>query len=150
MILDDVQLPRQRVIRGAGVVMAAGALAACSKTEEKPAATAESATTSADSAPAMTAAPGGDAIAKTADVPVGSGVIVDEVVITQPAAGEFKGFSSKCTHKGCAVNKVADGTIDCPCHGSKFNLDGTVAKGPATEPLETKAIAVQGDSIVLA
>jgi Rieske Fe-S protein len=150
MIVDDVQLPRQRVIRGAGVVMAAGALAACSKTEEKPAATAESATTSADSAPAMTAAPGGDAIAKTADVPVGSGVIVDEVVITQPAAGEFKGFSSKCTHKGCAVNKVADGTIDCPCHGSKFNLDGTVAKGPATEPLETKAIAVQGDSIVLA
>jgi Rieske Fe-S protein len=150
MILDDVQLPRQRVIRGAGVVMAAGALAACSKTEEKPAATAESATTSADSAPAVTAAPGGDAIAKTADVPVGSGVIVDEVVITQPAAGEFKGFSSKCTHKGCAVNKVADGTIDCPCHGSKFNLDGTVAKGPATEPLETKAIAVQGDSIVLA
>jgi Rieske Fe-S protein len=150
MILDDVQLPRQRVIRGAGVVMAAGALAACSKTEEKPAATAESATSSADSAPAMTAAPGGDAIAKTADVPVGSGVIVDEVVITQPAAGEFKGFSSKCTHKGCAVNKVADGTIDCPCHGSKFNLDGTVAKGPATEPLETKAIAVQGDSIVLA
>jgi Rieske Fe-S protein len=150
MIVDDVQLPRQRVIRGAGVVMAAGALAACSKTEEKPAATAESATTSADSAPAMTAAPGGDAIAKTADVPVGSGVIVDEVVITQPAAGEFKGFSSKCTHKGCAVNKVADGTIDCPCHGSKFNLDGTVAKGPATEPLEAKAIAVQGDSIVLA
>jgi Rieske Fe-S protein len=150
MIVDDVQLPRQRVIRGAGVVMAAGALAACSKTEEKPAATSESATTSADSAPAMTAAPGGDAIAKTADVPVGSGVIVDEVVITQPAAGEFKGFSSKCTHKGCAVNKVADGTIDCPCHGSKFNLDGTVAKGPATEPLEAKAIAVQGDSIVLA
>jgi Rieske Fe-S protein len=150
MIVDDVQLPRQRVIRGAGVVMAAGALAACSKTEEKPSATAESATSSADSAPAMIAAPGGDAIAKTADVPVGSGVIVDEVVITQPAAGEFKGFSSKCTHKGCAVNKVADGTIDCPCHGSKFNLDGTVAKGPATEPLETKAIAVQGDSIVLA
>ena len=150
MILDDVQLPRQRVIRGAGVVMAAGALAACSKTEEKPAATAESATTSADSAPAGTAAPGGDAIAKTADVPVGSGVIVDKVVITQPVAGEFKGFSSKCTHKGCAVNKVADATIDCPCHGSKFNLDGTVAKGPATNPLESKDISVHGDSIVLA
>ncbi len=76
-------------------------------------------------------------------------MIVDDIVITQPVAGEFKGFSSSCTHKGCAVNKVADGTIDCPCHGSKFNLDGSVAKGPATEPLEAKQISVEGDSIVL-
>ena len=141
MILDDLHMPRQQVIRGAGLALAAGALAACAKEEEKPA-TAGSTTT-----PAPTTA--GDAIAKTSDVPVGSGVIVGEVVVTQPAAGEFKGFSAKCTHKGCTVNKVADGTIDCPCHGSKFNLDGTVANGPATKPLETKGISVQGDSIVL-
>ena len=88
-------------------------------------------------------------IAKTADVPVGSGVIVDEIVVTQPSAGEFKGFSAICTHKGCTVDKVADGTIDCPCHGSKFNLDGSVANGPATKPLESAAVTVQGDSIVL-
>ena len=115
---------------------------ACAK-EDKPAATGESTTPSAP----RTA---GDAIAKTSDVPVGSGVIVGEVVVTQPVAGEFKGFSAKCTHKGCTVSKVADGTIDCPCHGSKYNLDGTVANGPATKPLESKAILVQGDSIVLA
>ncbi len=145
MPFDDLQVPRQHVIRGAGLVLTAGALAACGSTEEKSAASAESSSAPAES-PA--AAPGG-AIAKTADVPVGSGVIVDDVVITQPAAGEFKGFSSRCTHKGCTVNKVADGTIDCPCHGSKFNLDGSVANGPATEPLEAKAVAVQGDSIVL-
>jgi Rieske Fe-S protein len=80
---------------------------------------------------------------------VGSGVIVDDIVVTQPSAGVFKGFSAKCTHKGCMVDKVADGTIDCPCHGSKFNLDGTVAKGPADKPLATENISVQGDSIVL-
>jgi Rieske Fe-S protein len=148
---DDVQIPRQHVIRGAGLVLTAGALAACGNSGdggEKSAASTEASTPTASAAPAAPTA--GGAIAKTSDVPVGSGVIVDDVVVTQPTAGDFKGFSSKCTHKGCAVNKVADGTIDCPCHGSKFNLDGTVAHGPATNPLEAKAISVDGDSIVLA
>ena len=147
MNINDVHVPRQHVIRGAGLVLTAGAVAACGdggdKQADKPAASSEAVTT-----PPAEAASGG-AIAKTADVPVGSGVIVDDVVVTQPTAGVFKGFSSSCTHKGCAVNKVADGTIDCPCHGSKFNLDGTVAKGPASKPLESKAVSVQGDSIVL-
>jgi Rieske Fe-S protein len=153
MSLDDVRMPRQQMIRGTGLLLTAGTLAACSGGGDKPAASSEAPTTPpAESAPAMTgpSGGGGEAIAKTADVPVGSGVIVGEVVITQPVAGQFKGFSSKCTHKGCAVNKVADATIDCPCHGSKFNLDGSVAHGPATEPLEAKEISVEGDSIVLA
>jgi Rieske Fe-S protein len=55
-----------------------------------------------------------------------------------------------CTHKGCVVNKVADGTIDCPCHGSKFHLDGTVANGPAQAPLPTMPVTVEGTSINLA
>jgi Rieske Fe-S protein len=157
MPFDDVQISRQHVLRGAGFVLTAGALVACGDGGEKaadggeqpadegkqPAARGEESTTSA-----AAAAPGG-AIAKTSEVPLGSGVIVDDVVVTQPTAGDFKGFSSSCTHKGCAVTKVAAGTIDCPCHGSKFNLDGTVAKGPADKPLEAKTVAVEGDSIVL-
>jgi len=44
---------------------------------------------------------------------------------------------------------VVDGTINCPCHGSKYHLDGTVAKGPAPRPLESKTVKVSGDSIIL-
>lgn len=153
MPFDNAQLPRQQVLRGAGLLLTVGALAACGDDSEKPTASSEESTSAVPSstaaAPSSTPAAPDGVIAKTSDVPVGSGVIVDDVVVTQPTAGDFKGFSSTCTHKGCAVTKVANGTIDCPCHGSKFNLDGTVANGPATEPLKKKPISVQGDSIVL-
>jgi Rieske Fe-S protein len=142
MHLEDLRPRRRTVIAGAGLGAVTAALAACS-TDEKPAASSSSAPTEK---PGSSAAP--SALAKTADVPVGGGLIVGDTVLTQPTAGVFKGLSSVCTHAGCNVNAVTDGKIDCPCHGSKFNLDGTVAHGPATKPLEAKAITVQGDSIV--
>ena len=70
-------------------------------------------------------------------------------MITQPQAGAFKAFTAICTHQGCIVSSVADGTIDCPCHGSKFSIkDGSVVNGPATSPLAPVAIKVEGTSIV--
>jgi Rieske Fe-S protein len=157
MSLENLRVPRQKVILGGGLGFLTAVLAACTTYGKKPQASGETATTTTEAAPGTGSPSAGspgpaapaNAIAKTADVPVGSGVIVDEVVITQPSAGEFKGFSAICTHAGCTVNEVADGTINCPCHGSKFNLDGSVANGPASTPLESQAVTVQGDSIVL-
>jgi Rieske Fe-S protein len=105
-------------------------------------------------APAAPAAPApsGAALAATADVPVGGGVVLaaQDVVLTQPVAGTFKAFSATCTHQGCTVGDVSGGTINCPCHGSRFAVaDGSVAGGPAPKPLPEKAIAVQGSEIVL-
>ncbi|TVZ88923.1 Rieske (2Fe-2S) protein [Streptomyces sp. BK340] len=97
-------------------------------------------------------APGGQQLTRTGDVPEGGGTIFKEqkVVITQPTKGDFKAFSAICTHMGCTVNQVADGTIDCPCHGSKYDIaDGAVAHGPATKPLPPKTIKVEGNSIHL-
>ena len=149
MNISDFPISRQKVLLGAGLGLVTAVVAACSTYGKKPEAAGESSATTAAPSASGGPAPAPKAIAKTSDVPVGSGVIVGEVVVTQPSAGVFKGFSAKCTHKGCTVDKVADGTIDCPCHGSKFNLDGTVAKGPAQEPLATENVTVQGDSIVL-
>lgn len=94
---------------------------------------------------------GGRMLVAVDRVPLGGGVVLakDKVVVTRPAADDVRAFSAVCTHQGCTVDAVADGTIDCPCHGSKFNLDGTVAKGPADKPLEAENVTVQGDSIVL-
>src|SRR5205807_1409978 len=125
MNFGEFPVSRQKVLFGAGLGLVTAVVAACSTYGKKPEAASESATTTVAPAPSASGGPAvaatGNVIAKTADVPVGSGLIVDKVVVTQPTAGVFKGFSSTCTHAGCTVNKIADGTIDCPCHGSKYN-----------------------------
>lgn len=143
----SIEVPRKTVLAGAGVGLVAVAVAACSSGSDS--GSSEPSGSSPTESPAGSeSTASAEALATTADVPVGSGVIVGEVVVTQPEAGDYKGFSAVCTHTGCLLNEIADGTINCPCHGSKFSLDGTVVNGPATKPLESVAIRVQGNSIV--
>ena len=140
MSSEDLLFSRRAAVVGAGVATAAVAvtagLVACGKSDDN-----DAKPTSAESKP-------GAVVGKTADVPVGSGKIFGDVVVTQANPGVFKAFTAVCTHQGCALSGVTDGKIDCPCHGSKFDLDGGVAKGPATKPLEAVQVAVKGDSIV--
>jgi len=108
---------------------------------------------SAPSSPEPGGSNGSRVLATTAEIPVGGGKIftTQKIVITQPKAGTFDAFTAICTHLGCTVNTVADGTIDCPCHGSKFSIsDGSVVNGPATAPLARINIKVQGNSITRA
>jgi Rieske Fe-S protein len=91
-------------------------------------------------------------LARVGDIPVGGGKIFEEqrVVLTQPQAGVIKAFSVVCTHQGCPVTKISGGTINCPCHGSRFKVeDGSVAGGPAPSPLPAVKVTVTGDAITL-
>jgi Rieske Fe-S protein len=143
-------LTRRAVLVSGTGAACAGALCAC-------------ATYTLGPAPAPPAAPaqppdaaGGGAagaLASAADIPVGGGVIFadQDVVVTQPTAGEFRAFSATCTHQGCFVSEVTDGTINCPCHGSRFDVaDGAVVDGPADTPLPERGVEVNGEDIVLA
>lgn len=128
---------RRGLLRGAAACGAAGMclpfLAACGGSEK-------------EAAPSS-----GQKIAATSDVPVGSGVILDDpsIVLTQPAKGTFKGFSPICPHQGCNVSTVTDKQIECACHGSKFSIeDGSVEQGPAEKGLEPIKVTVQGSEIV--
>jgi nitrite reductase/ring-hydroxylating ferredoxin subunit len=91
-------------------------------------------------------------LAQTNQIPVGGGAVFDQrrVVVTQPQPGTFKAFTAVCTHQGCVVADVKNGTINCPCHGSAFKVaDGSVANGPASRPLKAVEIKVEGADIFL-
>ena len=123
---------------------ALAALAGCSKYGDE---------TSPPASSAPPASNGGESLTKTSAVPVGGGRIFADkkVVVTQPTQGDFKAFSAVCTHQGCTVSTVSDGTINCPCHGSKFRIaDASVAAGPAPRPLPAQPITVKGGEILLA
>ncbi|MEU0396220.1 Rieske (2Fe-2S) protein [Streptomyces sp. NPDC006208] len=137
---------RRTVVAAVGGAGLAVALSACGDADDS----GQSVSQQQAGGPSIGSAAGKE-LARTADIPEGGGKVIGDVVVTQPRAGEFKAFSSKCTHQGCAVKDIADGTINCPCHNSRFDVaDGSVKAGPATSPLPPAAIKVQGDSITLA
>ena len=161
---------RRCVLLGAGLLGAVGAgvaLAGCSTapvpydanefgqapgSEHTTAAADDAAGTAAASGSAAGGAASGTLLGSAADIPVGGGVVFTaaQVVVTQPTKGVYKAFSAVCTHVGCLCNQVADGTINCPCHGSKFKItNGAVVTGPASSPLPAKTVTVTGDKVYL-
>lgn len=138
---------QRRTVMKAGGAAAAGALLAGCVIQQPPAAAppppaTEPATQPPPASGTKKAAPkkpaGPPALVKLDDVPVGGGVVLGDqkVVVTRDQAGKASAFSAVCTHQGCLVASVAAGTIDCPCHGSKFDAGtGEPVAGPAQSPL---------------
>jgi len=94
----------------------------------------------------------GTVLGAAREIPVGGGMIFTtaRVVVTQPARGQYRAFSAVCTHVGCILNQVTGGTINCPCHGSRFTItSGAVVAGPAPTPLPKKQIKIVDGMVVL-
>jgi Rieske Fe-S protein len=155
----DTRATRRGVLAGVGLVGLAGAVSACSSggSSSSSAGTGAAGATSAASTPSAASSAGSagsaaNVLATTSEIPVGSGKIftAEKVVVTQPASGDFKAFSAVCTHMGCIVSQIANGTIDCPCHGSQYSIKtGAVVAGPAPSPLPAESIKLSGSSIIL-
>ncbi len=81
-----------------------------------------------------------------AELPKGEGAIITtddgrKVAAYRNDEGELMTLSAKCTHMGCTVGWNAfDKTWDCPCHGSRFQIDGTNFAGPAQRPLDHEEV----------
>ena len=159
---DEARGPsRRQVLLTSGVVAAAAAVtAACGSSSAStsspatttPAASSPAASTPPASGPAASTPAASGIQVSTADVPVGGGTILadQKVVVTQPVAGTYKAFTAVCTHQGCTVASVANGTITCPCHGSTFSAaDGSVTGGPPPAPLTRLPVKVERGRVVV-
>jgi Rieske Fe-S protein len=134
-------MTRRTVLAGAAGVSVAVTLAACGD-DSKP--------DNQSNAPATDQA--GGTLGAVTEIPLNGGKIFPEqkVVVTQPQAGQYKAFSTVCPHAGCDVSTVANGTINCPCHGSQFKIeDGSVKNGPAPKPLTAAKVKVEDGKLIL-
>jgi Rieske Fe-S protein len=145
----------RRTVLGVTVAGATGLLVACGGSSSPSTATGDTSSDPPSDSPSETSTGSADegGLVEKSKVPVGEGVILagPKIVVTHPTAGNFKAFTAVCTHMGCTVDSIKNGTISCPCHGSQYSIkDGSVKGGPAPKPLAEIAIKVEGDEIVKA
>jgi nitrite reductase/ring-hydroxylating ferredoxin subunit len=138
-------ISRRGVIASAVGVSAVAALTAC---------TPEVTDLGSSPEPAAPSTGGPVAVAKITDIPIGSGKKYDvegtPILITQPRAGEFRGFSAICTHAGFVMNNVANSEIKCDNHGALYSAeDGSVISGPAPRALGKVEVTVEGDDLLV-
>ncbi|EFK55351.1 Rieske 2Fe-2S domain-containing protein [Corynebacterium genitalium ATCC 33030] len=82
-------------------------------------------------------------------VPVGSAVIVDKLIIAQPTEGEFLAYSTVCPHQGNPISQVNGDTVRCPAHGSSFDIaTGEPVEGPAQSGMTPAPVRQEGDTVV--
>jgi Rieske Fe-S protein len=142
------QLTRRSAMRGAAVVVLGGIVGFA--VARNSAAAKDKAGTTAANAYGASLSSHGRRLVSLAAIPVGGAKILSgvRVVVVRTGPEAVHAFSATCTHQGCEVTQVRNGTIDCPCHGSKFDLaTGKVVAGPAPAPLPPVAVTVRGGEV---
>ena len=70
--------------------------------------------------------------------------------IVRKPNGQVVAFAPQCTHLGCAYHWDVKGrTFLCPCHSSRFSIDGSVLGGPAPRPLDQYAVKIENGKVSL-
>ena len=64
-------------------------------------------------------------------VPTVDGITRHDTVLLRREGATITALSARCPHLGCVIDQVEGDTLVCPCHGSRFNLEGALLQGPA-------------------
>jgi Rieske Fe-S protein len=150
--MNDAHPSRRALIAGAGAVSLTGVLAACGGDDQPSGASGTptgAAPTTGAAQPPTSAGP----LTTKSKIPVGGAVSygADGVIVAQPTAGKFVGFSAICTHQECVLTNIQGDKIKCGCHQSEFSAkDGRVLNGPANRSLPKVDLKIDGENISIA
>ena len=74
----------------------------------------------------------------------------DENILIVNVGGNYRAFTSVCTHSNCSRNWQFEGLVArCTCHGSEFNANGDVIQGPANRSLAEFPVSVDGNILTI-
>jgi Rieske Fe-S protein len=74
----------------------------------------------------------------------------EDVLLIRDSEKTIRVFNAHCTHKSCIVKYIEkDNRIECPCHGSQYDLNGNVLKGPAPKSLQAHSVEFDGNQIIV-
>ncbi len=84
---------------------------------------------------------------------VGSAALVQynggSLLVAHTAQDAFTALTAMCTHQACVITGFSGGTYTCPCHGSQFNTNGQVTRGPAPASLRAYATQFANNQLVI-
>ncbi len=73
------------------------------------------------------------------------------ILVEHKSDDTYKALSGICTHQSCVVSGYDGGSSEfvCPCHGSRFNLNGGVVQGPANSSLRVYTTSVENNTLII-
>ena len=71
------------------------------------------------------------------------------VWLRRGAGGEISALSATCPHLGCGIGPDGKGGFACPCHDSRFGLDGSYLKGPSPRPMDPLPVRVEEGRVLV-
>ena len=85
---------------------------------------------------------------------VGTAALVEyqngPVLVARTSQTAFVALTAICTHQGCTISSYSNGTYTCPCHGSQFDVNGNVVRGPASRSLVKYATSFANNVLTIA
>ena len=138
---------RRTVLKGFAAVCGVGALSACGADGDDAAAPAPATSQGAPSSGGLRAS-----LTSVEDIPEGGAVsaaapVGGKVLVSRLPGDELLAFSAVCPHEGCTV-APDDGQFSCPCHGSQFELNGDLKRGPARKGLTPFPVRVTDGQVL--